>query len=82
MDKQGWVLLANVATEMEADIILGLLEGEGVPAWKDYPGIGDLKPSFGLLNGVDIYVPEDCSQTAQEILKGENIEQLANELTE
>ncbi|SHN84464.1 hypothetical protein SAMN02745215_04246 [Desulfitobacterium chlororespirans DSM 11544] len=63
--------MTNVTTEVEADIVSGLLEQGHIPAQKAYPGLGNLKAAYGIVNGVEIYVPEDCLKHAKEILAAE-----------
>jgi hypothetical protein len=63
-----WAFLKGVATEIEADILIGLLEQENIPVKKHYPGIGNLKAAYGLLNGVELYVPDDLILQARELL--------------
>lgn len=70
---EGWVYVYGVAQEVEADIVLGLLQEEGIPAVKRYPGAGQfLKLAYGLTSGVDIYVPESDSVRARELLQSES----------
>lgn len=67
---EGWVCVYGVAQEIEADIVVGLLEEEGIPVLKRYPGAGEfLKLASGLTSGVDIYVPEASALRAGEILE-------------
>ena len=63
-----WTFLKGVATEIEADILIGLLEQENIPVRKHYPGIGNLKASYGLLNGVELYVPDVLILQAKELI--------------
>lgn len=63
-----WVFLSSVTTEIEADILIGLLEQENIPARKIYPGIGNLKATYGLISGVEIYVQNDHILQAKAIL--------------
>lgn len=74
MTRAHWVFLTNVLTEVEADIIFGLLEQEGIPAQKAYPGVGNLKAAYGLINGVEIYVPKDYVEQAKDILSADKQE--------
>ncbi|ACL20837.1 hypothetical protein DesLBE_0541 [Desulfitobacterium sp. LBE] len=74
-----WVFLTNVTTEVEADIVIGLLEQGHIPAQKAYPGLGNLKAAYGIVNGVEIYVPEDCLKHAKEILAAEGAENAPDE---
>ena len=73
-----WVFLTSVFSEVEADIIIGLLEQEGIPAKKAYPGAGNLKSTYGLINGVEVYVSEDDAQQAKEILNADRQEVLCS----
>ncbi|AFM00612.1 hypothetical protein Desde_2267 [Desulfitobacterium dehalogenans ATCC 51507] len=75
-----WVFLTNVTTEVEADIIIGLLEQEGILAQKAYPGAGNLKVTYGLINGVEIYVPEERAKQAKEILSAESARNAADDV--
>lgn len=68
-----WVLLANVTTEVEADIISGLLMDADIPIRKAYPGVGNLKAAYGLINGVEIYVPLELIEQAKAIIDPESI---------
>lgn len=63
-----WVFLTSVSTEIEADILIGLLEQESFPTQKIYPGIGNLKATYGLMSGVDIYVPKDLLLQAKDLI--------------
>ncbi|KLU58895.1 hypothetical protein CEB3_c49130 [Peptococcaceae bacterium CEB3] len=71
VQEAGWVLVYGVAQEVEADIVLGLLQEEGIPALKRYPGAGGfLKLAYGLTSGVDIYVPASEAARAGRLLAG------------
>ncbi len=63
-----WALVTYVDSEFEANVVVGLLEQEGIPTKKAYPGISSLKESYGLVKGVEIYVPEECHQLAKELI--------------
>lgn len=63
-----WIFLTSVATEIEADIVIGLLEQENIAVKKIYPGIGNLKATYGLMSGVEIYVPKDLILQAKDLL--------------
>ncbi len=63
-----WAFLINVTTEIEADILIGLLEQENIPSKKLYPGIGNLKATYGLMNGVEVYVPDNLILRAKDLL--------------
>ena len=63
-----WTFLINVTTDIEADILIGLLEQENIPSKKIYPGIGNLKATYGLMSGVDVYVPNNKILQAKDLL--------------
>ena len=66
-----WALVTYVDSEFEADVVVGLLEQEGIPTKKAYPGISNFRDSYGLVKGVEIYVPEECRQLAKDIINAE-----------
>lgn len=66
-----WALVTYVDSEFEANVVVGLLEQEGIPTKKTYPGISSLKESYGLVKGVEIYVPEECIQLAKELINAD-----------
>ena len=74
-----WVFLTSVATEIEADILLGLLEQENIPVRKVFPGIGNLKATYGLMSGVEVYVPEEQIRQAKILLNSPSGESLFSE---
>lgn len=61
-----WSYLISVNSEIEADIITGLLEEAQIPVRKKYPG--GLKASYGIINGVEVWIPSDCFEQARELL--------------
>ncbi|AHF06885.1 putative signal transducing protein [Desulfitobacterium metallireducens] len=61
-----WSFLVSVNSEMEADIINGILEEANIPTQKKYPG--DLKASYGIINGVEVWVPSNSLELAQALL--------------
>ena len=67
-------LLAHTGPlDMEAEMIMSMLEAYGIPSFRRLPGDG----AFGELilgmsgNGIDIYVPCTMLDEAQDLLKGE-----------
>ena len=64
-------LLTTARTVFEADVIVGILDEAGIPAYR--PG-GQLMDEFAIsqqmmnLQGVRVYVPEDRKMEAQEAL--------------
>ncbi len=67
---ENWSYLWGVMHDYEADIIIGLLNEEGVPAIKHYPDAGAfLKIAYGLPTGVDLYVPTVLRQAALQLIE-------------
>jgi len=60
----------GVSQDLEADIIIGLLNNENIPALKQYPEAGAfLKIAYGLTTGVDLYVPTDSLEAALQLIQ-------------
>lgn len=67
-----WTYLCGVGQDLEADIIIGLLEAQNIPAFKRYPGAGEfMKIAYGLTSGVDIFVPGQYLDNAKDLLQTE-----------
>ncbi|MHB8125832.1 MAG: putative signal transducing protein [Desulfitobacteriaceae bacterium] len=70
MSQAEFVYLCGVPRDPEADIIIGLLESQGIPVSKLYPESGQfLKTAFGLTSGVDLYVPKEHLAAAKQLLE-------------
>ncbi|MDQ7094947.1 hypothetical protein REC12_15225 [Desulfosporosinus sp. PR] len=70
MEKENWAFLCGVNKEQEADIIVALLDQEGIPSLKKYPEAGGfLKIAYGLTAGVDLYVPLQLRDKALELVQ-------------
>jgi len=75
-----WSYLWSVTQEIEADIIIGLLNEERIPGTKQYPEpAGFLKKAYGLSTGVDIYVPTDLREVALQLIQDSLSVALTNE---
>ncbi|TGE32445.1 hypothetical protein [Desulfosporosinus sp. Sb-LF] len=67
---ENWSFLCGVSQDLEADIIIGLLKQEAIPAIKQYPEAGGfLKIAYGLTTGVDLYVPKESRHTALQLIE-------------
>lgn len=75
-----WVILTTVANDIEFEMLAGLLEGAGIPAVRKVNGIdGYLTVLIGVpLAGVDVLVPKDKLEEAQQLLEA-NIDEDAFE---
>ena len=67
------LLLSNLST-MEAEIIMAKLKSYGIPVLKKTKGTGELMEIYTGVNlyGIDIYVPEEMAELAEELLMPEN----------
>lgn len=61
-----WTYLISVNSDIEADVIIGLLEEANIPTEKKDPG--GLKASYGIINGIEVWVPSELLEQAQELL--------------
>ncbi|PKN69450.1 MAG: hypothetical protein CVU54_10525 [Deltaproteobacteria bacterium HGW-Deltaproteobacteria-12] len=70
MTEENWVVAYRAAGMVNAQIILGRLETEGIPARLQYEAIGVISYSLDVdgLGEVKIFVPESFARQAKEIL--------------
>ncbi|MFA5535654.1 MAG: DUF2007 domain-containing protein [Bacillota bacterium] len=67
--ENNWALIKGILTDLEADIIAGLLETNEIPVLRKYPGMSGLtKVYMGSSFSVDLYVPSTRLQEARELL--------------
>lgn len=66
------LLVANLNT-IEADIIISKLKSYGIPVLKKSKGSGELMEIYTGANmyGIDLYVPSEMAELAEELLKPE-----------
>lgn len=66
-------VLINVASSIEADLIIARLESDSIPAFKGYQSSGQyLNIASGFnYQGIDIYVPKELYDQASEIISEE-----------
>lgn len=71
MSDEKWVVVATVTGEINAEIIKGLLEAQGVPVFLSQEGVGrSIYPvTIGRLAEVDILVPASSKAEAARVLK-------------
>ncbi len=72
-----WKKLLTAHNDLEAEMICGLLNGEGIPTQRRYKGVDQyLKIIMGPVVAVEIWVPEEHIEEALAIVKsfsGENL---------
>ena len=70
MTEENWVVVCRAAGMVNAQIILGRLQTDGIPARLQYEAIGVISCSLDVdgLGEVRIFVPESSAGQAKEIL--------------
>ena len=70
MTEENWVLVCRAAGMVNAQIILGRLQTDGIPARLQYEAIGVISYALDVdgLGEVKISVPESSANQAKEIL--------------
>jgi hypothetical protein len=86
MNERTWKTVITVQGELQAEVLRGLLEAQGIPAHLSQEGVARAY-GFGVgpLSEVDILVPEDFFAAAQKVIAGYKageFEALGNELDE
>ncbi len=71
MPEEQWTIVCKAAGIVNAHIILGRLQSDGIPACLKYEAIGVISLFLDVdgLGEVDIYVPESFVDEAREVLK-------------
>jgi hypothetical protein len=69
MNENDVVVVDEVAGELQAEIIRGLLEAQGIPTWLSQEGVGRVYGlGVGVLGRVQILVPSPYSEQARQVL--------------
>ncbi len=70
-----WKFLIGAADEIEAGIIETLLRSSQIPVLKKYREAGAILQIFmGMTSfGIDLYVPANCLEQAEELLQGQHL---------
>lgn len=86
MNQPKWVLAAKIEGEFRAEVLRGLLEAQGIPAYISMEGAARaLGVNVGPFGEVDILVPDAHLQDALDVIKAyragefENMEDQDNE---
>ena len=71
MSEHSWKSIVTVQGELQAEVIRGLLEAQGIPVHLSQEGVAR---AYGLgvgpLSEVDIMVPENFVQAAERVIEG------------
>jgi hypothetical protein len=70
MVEENWEVVDEVQGDMQAEILRGLLEAQGIKVWLSQEGIGHtvFAVTIGSMGKVQILVPNDQIQTARTLL--------------
>jgi len=69
MSEESWVLIHEVYGELEAEILRGLLESQGIPVFLNQEGAGRAYGlNVGSLGRTEVMVPASLSQEARQVL--------------
>ena len=71
-DGTTWVEIASCGTEDEANLLRGFLEAEEIPAQIENVKFSMEPINFGTMGDIRIYVAEDDSTRARELLRQRN----------
>ena len=80
MSERKWILVDEVSGGIQAEILRGLLESQGIPVWLNQEGAGK---AYGItlpaLGSVQILVPSDVEERALELLNAYYADELSDE---
>ena len=62
-----WIAIRTVATRTEAELVRGLLESAGIPAWVSTDDAGGAYP-FQLSDGARVMIRESDHEAAESVL--------------
>jgi hypothetical protein len=68
MDRE--IAIRTASTRTEAELVRGLLESAGIPAWVSTDDAGGLYPSFVLTDGARVMIRERDRERATRVLEG------------
>jgi len=64
-----WTFLVNVSNDIEADMVISLLESYDIKAKKHYPSGSNLsKTIVGTVKNVDVYVDGKMLENAKDVI--------------
>ena len=70
MSEEKWEVVDEIQGDMQAEILKGLLEAQGIKVWLSQEGIGHsvFPVTISAMGNVQILVPQDQVQSARAIL--------------
>ncbi len=70
MNEEEWVLVDKVQGQLQAEIIKGLLEAQGIMVWLNPQGAARAYAvSVGTLGAVELLVPSSAAEQARQVLE-------------
>jgi hypothetical protein len=70
MPEEEWVLVEKVEGQLQAELLKGLLEAQGLRVWLNQEGLShSYAVSVGTLGLVEVMVPSSEVEQAQQVLK-------------
>ncbi|HSQ16721.1 MAG TPA: DUF2007 domain-containing protein [Anaerolineales bacterium] len=69
MNQEEWVLVDTAAGQLQAEIVRGMLEAQGIQVWLNQAGAAHAYAmTVGSMGRVEVLVPSSASEQAQRIL--------------
>ena len=69
MNQEEWVLVDTIAGQLQAEVVRGLLEAQGIQVWLNQAGAAHaFAMTVGSMGRVEVLVPSSASELAQQIL--------------
>jgi hypothetical protein len=69
MSEEEWILVDKVQGQLQAEILGGLLEAQGIMVWLNAQGAAHAYAvGVGILGAVEILVPSSAAEQARQIL--------------
>lgn len=69
MTEEEWILVDKVQGQLQADILKGLLEAQGIMVWLNSPGAARAYAvTVGTLGSVELLVPSSAAEKARQVL--------------
>jgi hypothetical protein len=69
MNQEEWVLVDTTAGQLQAEIVRGLLEAQGIQVWLNQAGAAHAYAmTVGSMGRVEVLVPSSADEQAQRIL--------------
>lgn len=83
-EKVDWMLFKKLyPNDKEGDIVISILKANNIPVLRKYPHAGDYTNIYmGLANEMQIFVPSDLINEAEELIKVSQMQEIDNYIVE